>query len=127
MMFLKLEQIVMSLKVGLIFYSPMTYPRSYVLQYLYFSVICYCISLTLTKVSILLQYRRIFTIDKMQLPIYIVMTIVVAYGIEMVLTGTFSCVPVDAFWEVLKKPTAKCLDSNKYINSKNLTYTWNLD
>lgn len=48
----------------------------------------------------------------MRLPIYIVMGIVVAYGIETFLTGTFTCIPVDAFWNLTKKPTAKCLNEN---------------
>ncbi|CAG5181650.1 uncharacterized protein ALTATR162_LOCUS9790 [Alternaria atra] len=83
-----------------------------ILKYLYFSILAYCISLTLTKISILLQYRRIFTLREMQIPIYVVFGICVAYGIESVTTGIFSCIPVDAFWEVTKKPTARCLNEN---------------
>lgn len=64
-----------------------------------------------------MQYRRIFTLREMRLPIYIVMGICVAYGIESVLTGTLSCIPVDAFWDLMKKPTAKCLNDNAYVDT----------
>ncbi|KAF2183865.1 hypothetical protein K469DRAFT_581164 [Zopfia rhizophila CBS 207.26] len=84
----------------------------YILKYLYFSILCYCMSLALTKISILLQYRRIFSVKEMRLPIYIVMGICVAYGIVTVVTGIFACIPVDAFWDVRKKPTARCVDEH---------------
>jgi hypothetical protein len=38
---------------------------------------------------ILLQYRRIFTLREMRIPIDIVLGIRVAYGIESVITGIF--------------------------------------
>jgi len=79
---------------------------------MYFSILAYCISLTLTKVSILLQFRRIFSVKDAKLPIYIVMGICIAYGIETVFSGTFTCIPVDAFWDLMKKPTARCINEN---------------
>jgi hypothetical protein len=48
----------------------------------------------------------------MRIPIYVVMGICVAYGIESVITGIFTCIPIDAFWDVMKKPSAKCLSEN---------------
>ncbi|ORY07130.1 hypothetical protein BCR34DRAFT_631839 [Clohesyomyces aquaticus] len=81
-----------------------------ILKYLFISIEAYCSALTLTKVSILLQYRRIFTVKELRIPIYIVMGICVAYGVESVLSGVFTCIPVDAFWEISKKPTAKCIN-----------------
>ncbi|KAF2830466.1 hypothetical protein CC86DRAFT_284143 [Ophiobolus disseminans] len=83
-----------------------------ILKFLYFSILAYCISLTLTKISILLQYRRIFTLREMRISIYVVMGICVAFGIESVTTGIFTCIPVDAFWDLTKRPTAKCLNEN---------------
>ncbi|KAF2016638.1 hypothetical protein BU24DRAFT_492692 [Aaosphaeria arxii CBS 175.79] len=81
-----------------------------ILKYLYFSILTYTASLTFTKLSILLQYRRIFAVQKMRLPIYIAMGICAAYGITSVFTGIFDCVPVDAFWDLTKKPTARCVN-----------------
>jgi hypothetical protein len=79
---------------------------------MYFSILSYCISLTLTKISILLQFRRIFSVKDAKLPIYIVLGICIAYGIETVFSGTFTCIPVDAFWDLMKKPTARCINEN---------------
>ncbi|PVI04189.1 hypothetical protein DM02DRAFT_716378 [Periconia macrospinosa] len=76
----------------------------------FIAIISYCASLTFTKLSILSQYRRIFTYKEMRSAIFIVFGIVAVHGIESVLTGVFSCVPVDAFWDAAKKPTARCLD-----------------
>ncbi|KAJ4398678.1 hypothetical protein N0V91_010034 [Didymella pomorum] len=54
-----------------------SYPEgvSEVLKYLYFSIITYNISLTVTKISILLQYYRIFTLREMRIPVYIALVI----------------------------------------------------
>lgn len=51
----------------------------------------------------------------MRIPIYVAMGICTAYGIESILTGTFTCTPVDAFWDLMKKPTAKCLNENAQV------------
>ncbi|KAF2737808.1 hypothetical protein EJ04DRAFT_590519 [Polyplosphaeria fusca] len=81
-----------------------------VLIYAFVAILTYCASLTFTKLSILLQYRRIFTYKEMRMTIYIIFGICVALGIESVLTGIFTCVPVDAFWNLEKQSTAICLD-----------------
>lgn len=65
MMFLSLEQGEMILKVGsgtLIIKNAADNS-----QYLYFSILAYCGSLTFTKLSILLQYCKIFTAKSTQL------------------------------------------------------------
>ncbi|KAI8943832.1 hypothetical protein NX059_001805 [Plenodomus lindquistii] len=83
-----------------------------VLRYLYLSVIFYNFSLSLTKISILLQYRRIFTVPEMRIPLHVVMGICVAYGITLVISAIFACVPVRAFWQILEQPNARCLPNN---------------
>ncbi|KAH7081140.1 hypothetical protein BKA63DRAFT_462019 [Paraphoma chrysanthemicola] len=83
-----------------------------ILKFLYFSIFAYCTSLTLTKISILIQYRRIFSLRETRISIYVVMGICVAFGIESVITGLFTCIPVDAFWNLTKRPTARCLNEN---------------
>ncbi|KAF2729870.1 hypothetical protein EJ04DRAFT_580293 [Polyplosphaeria fusca] len=85
------------------------------LKYFYWSVLAYCNTLTFTKLSILVQYRRIFTVKYMRLPIYIVMGIIVATGTEVLFSAIFSCVPVDAFWNLSKRPTARCINTNAFV------------
>jgi hypothetical protein len=48
-------------------------------QYLYWSIITYNLSLTSIKVSIILQYKRIFTVREMRLPLYVALGICVAW------------------------------------------------
>ncbi|KAF1918151.1 hypothetical protein BDU57DRAFT_514751 [Ampelomyces quisqualis] len=80
-----------------------------ILKYLFWSIIAYNISLTCIKVSIILQYKRIFTLREMRIPLHIAMGICVAWGITTFFTSIFACVPVNAFWHVLEKANAKCL------------------
>ena len=72
----------------------------------------YANALTLTKMSILLQYRRIFAFTSMRIPIYIVGAICLATGISASLVLVFSCIPVSAFWDISEKETAACINSN---------------
>jgi hypothetical protein len=83
-----------------------------VLKYLFFSIIAYHVSLTATKLSILLQYRRIFTLKSSRMPIYIAMGICTACGVTAVVTAIFTCIPVDAYWNMMKKPFAKCVNQD---------------
>ncbi|PSN60889.1 hypothetical protein BS50DRAFT_505234 [Corynespora cassiicola Philippines] len=83
-----------------------------VLKFLYFSITCYGIGLTFSKMAILLQYRCLFASKKSRVVLYLVMGFVVAYGIASTCTAVFSCVPIDAFWYIQKKATARCLDQN---------------
>jgi hypothetical protein len=79
-------------------------------KYLYFSIITYNISLTVTKISILLQYYRIFTLREMRIPVYIALVVVSAWGTTTICTSTFSCIPVDAYWKVTKQASATCVN-----------------
>ncbi|KAL1607561.1 hypothetical protein SLS59_002530 [Nothophoma quercina] len=81
-----------------------------VLKYLYFSIITYNVSLTITKISILLQYHRIFTLREMRIPVYVVLAIVSAWGTTTLFTSTFSCVPVDAYWKLAKQVGGTCVN-----------------
>ena len=84
-------------------------------KYLYFSIITYNISLTVTKISILLQYYRIFTLREMRIPVYIALVIVSAWGIATLFTSIFSCVPVDAYWKVTEQASATCVNRVAYV------------
>ncbi|KAF2633299.1 hypothetical protein BU25DRAFT_327471, partial [Macroventuria anomochaeta] len=89
-----------------------SYPEdvSEALKYLYFSIVTYNISLTITKISILLQYHRIFTLREMRIPVYVALAIVSAWGITTLFTSIFSCVPVDASWKVTEQASATCVN-----------------
>lgn len=76
---------------------------------MYFSIITYNISLTVTKISILLQYYRIFTLREMRIPVYVALVIVSAWGTTTLFTSIFSCVPIDAYWNVAAPKGAKCI------------------
>ncbi|KAJ4331604.1 hypothetical protein N0V95_009850 [Ascochyta clinopodiicola] len=80
------------------------------LKYLFFSIICYNISITMTKISMLLQYYRIFTLYKMRIPVYIALGIVGIWGLTLLFTSIFSCIPVQAFWKVEENADAKCVN-----------------
>ncbi|CAA9958895.1 hypothetical protein PTMSG1_02427 [Pyrenophora teres f. maculata] len=95
------------------------------LRYLYWSILAYCVGLILTKISILAQYRRIFSVGEVQTVNYIVLGLCVVTSVIAFLTLAFVCIPVDSFWNVMKKPTAHCLDEAKvrYGNSTINTIT----
>ncbi|KAH8691723.1 hypothetical protein GQ44DRAFT_719994 [Phaeosphaeriaceae sp. PMI808] len=79
------------------------------LEDLFWSIIAYNTALAFTKVSIILQYRRIFTLRKMRLALDVALGICVAWGIATFFTSVFTCVPVDAYWKIAKKETAQCI------------------
>ena len=80
------------------------------LSSLFGSIITYNFSLTLTKMSILLQYRRIFfASDHSNKVIYIAIVITGIYGVCCFFTSLLSCLPVRAFWDLKLQATAKCL------------------
>ncbi|KAH6642519.1 hypothetical protein C7974DRAFT_302569, partial [Boeremia exigua] len=89
------------------------------LKYLFFSIIAYNMSLTATKISILLQYYRIFTIRELRVPVYVALAIVGSWGVVLLFTSIFSCVPVEAYWNVLIKGSSKCVDQMAlwYVNA----------
>ncbi|KFY73170.1 hypothetical protein V499_06718 [Pseudogymnoascus sp. VKM F-103] len=85
-----------------------------ILKYLFWSIISYCVTLSLVKTSILLQYYRIFGgNDATRYAIYVALIIVIAFGTECVISDIWTCVPVQAFWELSLRPTSKCVDQNK--------------
>ncbi|KAH8725892.1 hypothetical protein GQ44DRAFT_796079 [Phaeosphaeriaceae sp. PMI808] len=71
------------------------------------SLIVYYLSLGLTKCSIILQYRRVFTTRRFHVACWLVMAVVVAYSVWTVFGSIFACVPVRAFWT---REPAKCIN-----------------
>jgi hypothetical protein len=84
----------------------------WIMKYLFFSIIAYHISLTSTKLSILLQYRRIFTLKEARRPIYFAMGLCLACGTVAVVCAIFTCVPVDAYWYMMKRPFSRCVNQD---------------
>ncbi|KAF2143981.1 uncharacterized protein K452DRAFT_285184 [Aplosporella prunicola CBS 121167] len=71
------------------------------MQYFYASLPAYYLSLTFTKLSLLLQCFRIFTSADfgMRLASWILMGLVVSIGIYTVLADILICMPVKKFWD----------------------------
>jgi hypothetical protein len=84
-------------------------------QFLYWTLLANVTAFTLIKVSICMQYRRIFSVTDARIPIYVVMAICIAGGISAFFTFAFTCIPVDAFWNVLDRPTSTCINENVYV------------
>jgi hypothetical protein len=88
-------------------------------QYLFWSIIFYNISLTLTKVSILLQYRRIFTVQKLRIPLHITIVVCMLWGVAMVVISVYSCVPSPDNQTSPTGTTQHCIDYKTiwYVNA----------
>ncbi|KAJ6043681.1 uncharacterized protein N7446_001877 [Penicillium canescens] len=61
--------------------------------------ILYTLSLCLTKYSILLFFWRIFSSSSMRIPIYILASVITAWGLGVILTTVFQCVPIQGLWD----------------------------
>lgn len=66
-------------------------------------IIVYNLSLTFTKLSILLQYKRLFPQKGFKLAVHIVMGAVVVYALWRLFSAIFTCHPVAAC-EYIAKP-----------------------
>ncbi|KAM3418279.1 hypothetical protein BST61_g4280 [Cercospora zeina] len=73
------------------------------------SIWVYSISLTLSKVSILIQYLRIFPQRWYRVSTWLLMAFIISYGVYTVLTAIFLCHPVAYFWDRTIEG-GKCLD-----------------
>ncbi|KAF2735190.1 hypothetical protein EJ04DRAFT_491971 [Polyplosphaeria fusca] len=82
------------------------------LKYLFFSILTYHVSLTATKLSILLQYRRIFTLKEARMRIYAAMALCLVCGTIAIVCAIFTCVPVSAYWHYERRPFAKCVNQD---------------
>lgn len=68
-------------------------------QWFWLSIIFYNIGLGLTKISIIMQYLRIFaTTQAMRYATLGTLAFTVLYALEAILLSVFSCTPVNFFW-----------------------------
>jgi hypothetical protein len=65
----------------------------------YASIVIYNFATPLVKISILLQYRRIFTSQTMQRICFVALIFMSAVAISFPLTLALSCTPVPRFWD----------------------------
>ena len=70
----------------------------------YGSLFAYNIALTLTKVSILLQYLRFLGKSRTKTACYIVLVFVILYGCSIAASTVVICLPVGSFWDLSGKP-----------------------
>lgn len=78
------------------------------MQSFYCSVITYNVAICIVKVSIMLQYRRIFTSDHMQRLTLVMLTFESCWATTLAILLPLVCLPVGAFWD--KSIEGKCLD-----------------
>ncbi|PLB52725.1 hypothetical protein P170DRAFT_454011 [Aspergillus steynii IBT 23096] len=84
---------------------------------LYVTIPLYNLSLNLTKISMILLYRRLFPTRGYQIILLIALICVVLSGLWMILSAIFFCIPVHAFWDpaapqnCLPKTAVWCLNA----------------
>jgi len=55
---------------------------------------------TLTKISILCLYTRVFRSTTMQRIYPVMLAIIAIHGLFLIFSGIFNCTPVQAFWDI---------------------------
>ncbi|MCJ1372829.1 hypothetical protein MMC20_004054 [Loxospora ochrophaea] len=86
--------------------APGEFPR--MLKPFWASVPIYNLSLTLTKVSILLQYLRVFPTDGIRRASWIGLAFISIYGLWSFFGAVFMCWPINFFWD--KAVHGRCLN-----------------
>ncbi|KAL0934186.1 uncharacterized protein CTRU02_210985 [Colletotrichum truncatum] len=81
------------------------------------SIVLYNIALLCIKLSFLFQYYRIMAVPRMRRTYALAMVVIGAWAVSQVLIATFTCIPVEGFWN--KTIQAKCIPSQPqwYINA----------
>ncbi|KAG4435113.1 hypothetical protein IFR05_009400 [Cadophora sp. M221] len=79
-----------------------TIPKEETMPYLktfYASILLYNFALAVVKVSILLQYRRIFTAPATQKACVVGLVVIVCWAITQIFLNAMICMPVASFWD----------------------------
>lgn len=66
---------------------------------LWWTILCYNLSLVLTKISILLLYLRIFPESRLIVVVKWVLAVIIVYSIWIILSSILFCIPVRGFWD----------------------------
>jgi 1-acylglycerone phosphate reductase len=72
----------------------------------------YKVVVCLNKVSVILLYLRIFVTKYFRIAAFVVLFIVVGYGIGGIGATIWQCVPIEGAW--LQLPGKKCIDSGMF-------------
>ncbi|KAH7090690.1 hypothetical protein FB567DRAFT_298255 [Paraphoma chrysanthemicola] len=70
----------------------------------------YSAALTIIKVSILIQYLRIFPVRRFQKYCFLILGVVIAYGSWTVFGNIFLCSPIAFFWDKSATNNGHCMD-----------------
>lgn len=80
----------------------------YALRWFWASVWIYYLALCFTKLSILLQYLRVFPHNGFRIACFLLMGVVIVYSICTFFSAIFECTPVAYFWD--KSLEGTCLN-----------------
>jgi hypothetical protein len=81
-------------------------------KWLFITIPVYAFSLTFTKVSIILQYLRVFVGLRITYACWVALVFIAACGIQGFFTAIFICKPISAFWD--STTTGTCI-SRKFL------------
>jgi hypothetical protein len=70
----------------------------------------YYISLALVKISILIQYLRIFVSKSMRITNWTILAVVSVYSLITILASVFVCYPIYYFWDKSYTGPSSCLN-----------------
>ncbi|BCS28726.1 uncharacterized protein APUU_70296S [Aspergillus puulaauensis] len=62
------------------------------------AIICYSITIMLTKISVLLFYHRIFPVKWLTVVSYFVGALVISYNLAVIFVAAFQCIPLSSLW-----------------------------
>lgn len=79
------------------------------------SILCHGATISFSKISILMQYYRVFPIPNARRVIYLLIFIICGFGISLSLVTIFTCIPVRGSWDLAIQPQAKCLPKFPYV------------
>lgn len=81
----------------------------------FFSAILYFTTVSTTKLSILLMYKRIFSIDRsFRLQIMALIVITAGFWISMTVSNLLNCIPIEMSWIPSDDESKYCFNYNVY-------------
>lgn len=76
---------------------------------MYVAMILSSLTLIMSKISVLLLFLDIFVITRVRTATYVVLVLVVLYGLWLVTSTIVHCIPVYSFWDIFV-PDRKCFN-----------------
>ncbi|KAF3762222.1 hypothetical protein M406DRAFT_220062, partial [Cryphonectria parasitica EP155] len=69
------------------------------LRNFYFSIVLYNLTLSLIKLTFMIQYYRVLSVHKMKMIIWALGTVIMLWALSQLLVSIFTCFPLQKFWE----------------------------